>query len=167
MEILRNFGFDPVMLAAQIVNFLIILYLLKRFLYKPIFDMLKKRVDTIKEGLKQAEESRLTLEKTLEEEKKILAKAQDTAREIIGDAKLQAMETTREIEENVKLQTEKMLLEARVQINQEAQETERKLSEKVSILAADMLTKSLSGMFEDKEQKQITEKALKQIKKVN
>ena len=75
MEILKNLGFDPVMLAAQIVNFLIILYLLKRFLYKPILEMLKKREDSIKEGLKQAEEARITLEKTLQEEKKILSKA--------------------------------------------------------------------------------------------
>jgi len=167
MEILRNFGFDPVMLAAQIVNFLIILYLLKRFLYKPVFDMLKKRVDTIKEGLKQAEESRLTLEKTLEMEKKILAKAQDNAKEIVEEARLQAVEAAKELEENAKLQNEKMLLEARARISQETQETERQLSEKVSILAADMLTKSLSGMFGDKEQRQIAEKALMQIKKIN
>jgi F-type H+-transporting ATPase subunit b len=167
MEILKNFGFDPVMLAAQIVNFLIILYLLKRFLYKPVLEMLKKRVDTITEGLKQAEESRLTLEKTLEEEKKILAKAQESAKQIINEAKLQAIESAREIEENAKQQTEKMILEVRAQMNQEALETERKLLEKVSGLAADMLTKSLSGMFGEREQKQITEKALKQIKKIN
>jgi len=165
MDILKNFGFDPYLLGAQIINFLIIFYLLKHFLYKPLLDMLKKRADTIKEGLKQAEESRLTLEKTLEEEKKILTKAKDAARQIIEDAKLQAVENAREIEKNAKLQTEKMLLEARTQINHEAQETERKLSEKVSILAADMLTKSLEGLFKDSEQKQITEKALKQIKK--
>lgn len=155
------------MLAAQIVNFLIILYLLKRFLYKPVLEMLKKRSDAIQEGIKQAEEARITLEKTLEEEKKILLKAKDEAKQVMEDSKLAAVAIAREIEENSKTQTEKMLSEAMLKIEQESKETEHKLSEKVSVLAQDMLTKSLEGIFGDKEQKQIVEKALKQIKKVN
>ncbi|MCL5434940.1 MAG: ATP synthase F0 subunit B, partial [Patescibacteria group bacterium] len=107
MEILKNFGFDPAMLAAQIVNFLIILYLLKRFLYKPVLEMLKKRSDAIQEGIKQAEEARITLEKTLEEEKKILLKAKDEAKQVMEDSKLAAVAIAREIEENSKTQTEK------------------------------------------------------------
>ena len=115
MEILKNFGFDPVMLAAQIINFLIIFYLLKRFLYKPVFDMLKKEKIQLKRDLKQAEEARLTLEKTLEEEKKILTKARDEAKKI---------------EENTKTAGRKTLLEAKQKIEQEAAESERRITEK-------------------------------------
>ena len=167
MEILKNFGFDPVMLVAQIVNFLIIFYLLRRFLYKPVFEILKKRQDTIANSLKQAEEIKITLEKTIQDEKKILLKAQDEAKKIIEDAKLQASQTAKEIEENTKKQTEKMISEAKQQIEYESKEIERQISEKVSILASDMLTKSLEGIFNAKEQKQILDKSLKQIKKVN
>ena len=56
MEIIKNFGIDPLLLIAQIVNFLIIFYILKRFALKPILDILKKRENTIKEGLREAEE---------------------------------------------------------------------------------------------------------------
>lgn len=167
MEILRNFGFDPVMLAAQIINFLIILYLLKRFLYKPVFAMLKKRSDAVLEGIRQSEEARKTLEKTLEQEKIILAKAKDEARQIVEDSKTQAVSLTQEIEVSSKTQTEKMIAEAVQRIEQESKETERRLSEKVSLLAKDMLTKSLEGVFEKKQQQQIVNKALKKIKKVN
>src|SRR5207247_1964428 len=51
MDVLHNFDIEWPLLVAQIVNFLIIFYLLKRFLYKPIFTVLKKRADTIKEEL--------------------------------------------------------------------------------------------------------------------
>ena len=57
MEILENFGLNPMLLIAQIVNFLIVLFILKKFLYKPVLEMLKKRQTTIKDGLKQAEEA--------------------------------------------------------------------------------------------------------------
>jgi len=167
MEILKTFGVDPVLLGAQIINFLIIFYLLKRFLYKPVLGMLKKREDKIKEGLKQAEEARITLEKTLDQEKKILTKAQDEARKLIESAKIQAKDVGKEIEENTKRQAEKILLDARAQIEQDTKKMEQELSEKVSLLAENMLEKSLQGVFGEKEQKQIIGKALKNIKKAS
>jgi F-type H+-transporting ATPase subunit b len=165
MDILKNFGVDPVLVGAQIVNFLIIFYLLKKFLYKPVLGMLKKRADKIEEGLKQAEESRLALEKTLEEEKKILSKAQDEAKKIIEESRTQAIEVSQKIEEDTKKQAERILLEAKEQIDQESKKTEIRLSEQVSRLAEEMLTKSLEGFFGEKEQKQIAQKVVKQIKK--
>jgi F-type H+-transporting ATPase subunit b len=165
MDILKNFGVDPIMVGAQIINFLIIFYLLKRFLYKPVLGMLKKREDKIQEGLKQAEESRIALEKTLEEEKKILGKAQDEAKKIIEESRSQATEVAQNIEKNTKKQAERILLEAKEQIDQESKATEQRLSEKVSSLAEDILTKSLEGFFGEKEQKQIVTKAIKKINK--
>src|SRR5437870_10658982 len=57
MEILKNFGFEPILFIAQIVNFVIIYLILKKFLYKPVLKLLKDRKQTIAGGLKQAEES--------------------------------------------------------------------------------------------------------------
>jgi len=167
MEILKTFGLDPILLGAQIINFLIIFYLLKRFLYKPVLGMLKSREDKIKEGMKQAEEARLTLEKTIDEEKKILSKAHDEAKSLIDDAKIQALEVAKEVEENTKKQAEKILIDAKAQIEQDAKRMETELGEKISVLAKDMLTKSLQGTIGEKEQKQIVEKAVKNIKKAN
>jgi F-type H+-transporting ATPase subunit b len=167
MELLKTFGVDPILLGAQIINFLIIFYLLKRFLYKPVLGMLKKREDKIKEGVKQAEEARVTLEKTLEQEKKILTKAQDEARKLIESAKDQAKEVGREIEENTKQQAEKILLDAKAQIEQDTKRIEEELGNKISILAEEMLEKSLQGVFGEKEQKQILDKAIKNIKKTS
>ncbi len=165
MDILKNFGVDPVLMGAQIVNFLIIFYLLKRFLYKPVLGMLKKREDKIQEGLKQAEEARLTLEKTLSDEKKILAKAQDKAKEIVEHSRLQAKEDSKKIVEETRKQAEGILQEAKQQIEQESAAVEKRISEKVTMLASDMLTKSLEGFFGEKEQKQIASRVLDKIKR--
>ena len=164
MEFLKTLGFDPVMLGAQILNFLIIFYLLKRFLYKPVMDMVKTREDKIVQGLKEAEEARLTLEKTIAEEKKILSKAQTQAKNILEEAKVQAVEISKDIEENTKKQTEMMLTQAKETIEREAKDTEGLLAQKISIIASDLLTKSLEGMFTDTEQKQILDKTIKKIK---
>jgi F-type H+-transporting ATPase subunit b len=129
--------------------------------------MLKKREDKIKEGMKQAEEARITLEKTLEEEKKIFAKAHDEAKALIVDAKMQALEVSKEIEDNTKRQAEKILLDARAQIEQDTKRMEIELGEKISVLAKEMLEKSLQGVIGEKEQQQIVAKAVKNIKNTN
>ena len=62
-----------------------------------------------------------------------------------------------------KAQTEKMLVEAKAQIDQESKNAEGKLTQKIGIIASDLLTKALEGMFSEKDQKQILEKTLKNI----
>jgi len=92
MELIENFGLNPILLGAQIVNFLIILFILKKFLYKPILTTLEKRKATIKEGLDKTEEVRIRLEETIEKEKRILRTAQEQARKILDEARIQVSE---------------------------------------------------------------------------
>lgn len=167
MEILNSLGFDPVILVAQVVNFLIILYLLKRFMYKPVLDMLKKRQDSISEGLKQADQARVALENAIAQEKKILEKAKLEALDIVNDAKIRSIEIAAKMQEDAKIQTENIIIQTKNQLEQEGKELEKRLVEKVGILAEDMVKKSLEGIFTEREQKQITQKAIKQIKKAN
>ena len=76
MEILNNFGFEPILFFAQIVNFLIIYLVLKKFLYKPLLKVLNDRKHKIEEGLKSAEESNRLLKETIDKEQEILKNAQ-------------------------------------------------------------------------------------------
>lgn len=164
MELLKTFGFDPVLLVAQVINFLIIFYILKRFLYKPILEMLKKRAESVKETFKQAEEARLLLEDSEIKEKEILKRARLTAEQIIKDAKVQAQEEGSVALENSKKQAERLIEDARRQTELSEKETEKKLATYVSKLAIDLLTKSSKDLFSAKEQKDITANALRKLK---
>ncbi|MBI2028563.1 MAG: F0F1 ATP synthase subunit B [Candidatus Levybacteria bacterium] len=167
MDIINNFGLDPFLLGTQVVNFLVILFVLKKFLYKPILELLKKRENTIKEGLAQAEAASIRLEKVIEDEKRILRGAQEQAKKIIESAKNEALEVSRQIREDSKKQTEKMISDAQDQIARESHETERRLSVYVSKIATSLLEKALSEFFSEKEQKEVLTKALKIVKKTN
>lgn len=164
MELLKNFGFDPVLLSAQVINFLIILFVLKRFLYKPLLDMLKKRQKTIEEGLKQAEEARITLESAEEKEREILKKARITADSMLEEAKKEAETQAKKIEEEAKKEAESIIADAQKKIEISEKETEKKLATYVSKLAIELITQSSKTLFSEKEQKEITENALKKIK---
>jgi F-type H+-transporting ATPase subunit b len=165
MEIISSFGLNPWLLGAQILNFLIVLFLLKKFLYKPILGILKKRQTTIKDGLQQAEEARIKLEKVIIEEKNILRNAQLQSKKIIEDARQESQDIARRINEDTKKQTEKLINNAKEQIARESIDAEKRLALKTSNLAVEILEKSLKEFFSSKEQEEIMSSALKKIKK--
>ena len=56
-ELLENLEIKWQLLAAQTVNFFILLFVLKKFLYKPMLKFLKERREAIEEGLKKVKEA--------------------------------------------------------------------------------------------------------------
>ncbi len=165
MELIKNFGLNPLLLSAQIVNFLVIFYLMRRYLFKPVLKVLKERKDTISEGLKAAEENKLLLEKTQAQEKEILKKAQLQAKTMIDETKAQTLQMIKDSEEHARTTTEKMIVDAKAQISKEADDTELKLMKHVSMLSIQILEKALHGMVHPKAQTEILEKAMKQLSK--
>ena len=161
---MQKFGIDPWLLGAQIVNFLIILYLLKRFAYKPIFLALKNREEKIRKGLEDAEESRQLLEKANAREQEILKKANNEARKLLSEARTRQEEIILKTEESSKKISEKMLKDAREQISFEMLEAEKRLSSHVSELAMHFLQKSIEELFNENEQEVIMRTALKGMK---
>lgn len=164
MEILKNFGVDYRLLIAQIINFLIIFYILRRFFLKPIMDVLKNRKQTIEEGLRNAEEGKKALENALIEEKKILTRAQKEAQIFIQDAKKQSDGIIKKAEQHAENQADRILKEAKEDISLEIKNTEKKLSVYVTRLAMQLLERSTSDLFGEKEQEEILSKAVKKLR---
>lgn len=165
MEIIQNFGLNPVLLGAQVVNFLVILFILKKFLYKPVLELLKNRTDLVTEGLKKAEENQKLLEKTQKEQQEILKNAQTQARKIIEEAKNQALDIVKNSQDVAKNQAEKIIEEARFQISQEAHNAEEKIMGNIGKFSVEMLEKALSGLVSDDAQEDIVKKTIKQLQK--
>jgi F-type H+-transporting ATPase subunit b len=164
MQILNNFGFEWTLFAAQIVNFLVIFFLLKKFLYKPMLKMLDDRKHTIAQGLKHAEEADKRLQETIEKEEKVLRTAQEEAKRMIDEAKMQQASIMQNTEEQTKARVETMLQEAREQIEFETTKVEKRLTAHVSRLAIQFLQQSSQELFGPTEQEAIIKNAVKKLK---
>jgi F-type H+-transporting ATPase subunit b len=86
MKLLGTIGIDPVLLVAQIVNFLVLLWVLTRYLYKPIV----KKIEENEKELISAKESMSALEKEkllfLQQQKEELIANRTNAQQIIKEA---------------------------------------------------------------------------------
>jgi F-type H+-transporting ATPase subunit b len=166
MEIFKTFGLDPYLVTAQIVNFLIIFYVLKRYLYPPLFKVFKKREELVKESITKAEENEKILEKTKNLEKETIKKAKVTADEVIKEAHERSEEIIKEAEEAAKQNADKMLKDAKEQIALETETAQKELNKYVVKLSIQILEKSLSNVLTEKEQSEIVAKAMKEIQKL-
>jgi F-type H+-transporting ATPase subunit b len=87
------FGVDVFKLAFQVVNFLLLLWLLNRFLFKPVLRMLDERSERIRRGLEDAEQARRERENAEQERLATLAEARREANDILVRAQKVAQES--------------------------------------------------------------------------
>ncbi len=79
-------GINGPFLLAQIVNFLLIMFLLRTFLYEPLLNMLEQRREKIRESLSAAETARAEAASKTRENEEIIAQARREGQEIIRAA---------------------------------------------------------------------------------
>ena len=77
LEILSNVGFDWKVALANFVNFLIILFILNKFVFKSMSRTLAARRAKIEEGLAMREQAAQDLQNAFAEKAKIVASARD------------------------------------------------------------------------------------------
>ena len=100
-----NFGF----IIVQIVNFLLIFIVLRKWAFIPIAGVLENRRKKVAQGLEDARVAAEARANAEAEAEKILVEAQTKASEIVRDASVRAEEATREI----KNEAEKVAAETR------------------------------------------------------
>ena len=98
----EQFGFNRAIFVSQVVSFLIVAFLLKKFAYGPILKVLLERRERIEAGLKNAEQIKAELAKTESARQEILNKANVQANKFIEEAraaaaKVQEVETQKAI----------------------------------------------------------------------
>lgn len=93
---------DWITVAAQIVNFLILVWLLQHFLYKPITQAMARREQRIADRLKEAEEARRKAEREAAQYRKQQKDFEDQRSELIRKAEQKADERRKELEQKAR-----------------------------------------------------------------
>jgi len=97
-------------LIWQTINFIVLLVLLRIFLYKPVVAMLDARAQRVRESMEQADQARRAAEQaeadrqsllaeTRREAEQIRARADEQAKRILADAETRAHERQQQIEQ--------------------------------------------------------------------
>ncbi|MCL1972822.1 MAG: ATP synthase F0 subunit B [Endomicrobia bacterium] len=165
MEIFSIFGLEGKVFIAQLINFLIVVFILKIILYKPMQKMLNERKNKIEQGLRDAENAKIALENAGEERKKILTAAKDDADVLTASAKASLEETKNKMTQDAKNRSEQILEDAKQKAAMEFENMNRQVGKMSVDISGKVISHVFSTLFTDEEKNKVLARALEKIEK--
>lgn len=151
-------------LITQLVNFLILLFLLWLVAYKPILKMLRDREEKISNSLKMAD---INQKKADELEKQIMKnqeEARENAKKLLDESQAIAEKTKKEVLEKAQKESDELMKLAETKIKQQKDELRTELRAETAGLVVTALEKILDKKLDKDDEKKFIEEAVKEIK---
>lgn len=156
--------FNPNMtLIAQVLNFFILLFILKKFAYKPLLDLMEARRQRVVSDIENAEKNRVASEELKAEYEKQLAEVKHEAQVIMDKANKLANETREEIIAQARAEQERLIEAARDQIAREQQKAMMELRNEVASLSMLVATQIVGKSMDEQKDKQIIADVLSKL----
>lgn len=162
-EFFEAFGVDIWKLAFQVANFLILLYLLNRFLFKPVLGRLDERSSKISKGLEDAEAAARDREQAKAEREAAVEEARKEAQAMIARANKIADDTRNEILGKAREEAEKVAARARDEIRAEKERAMAELRGTVADLALAAAGKLIRTEMDGSTQRRLVEEFLAEV----
>ncbi len=137
-------GFSLPSLVSNLINFTILLIVLRLFLYKPVLRLLDERKARIQEGLERAEQAASSASASEAEARQAIEEAQQQAREFVAQAQEGAAQLRAELEDRARADAEQIVTRAREEVQVErdqAIELLRREFADLTITAAERVTR--------------------------
>ncbi|MEH7415885.1 F0F1 ATP synthase subunit B [Neobacillus drentensis] len=137
----------------QLIVFIILLALLKKFAWGPLMGIMKQREEHISNEITSAENSHLEAKKLLEEQRNLLKEARNDAQNLIENAKKQGDVQREEIITTARAEAERIKEAAKVEIEQQKEKAVAAIREQVAslsvLIASKVIEKELTAADQD------------------
>jgi F-type H+-transporting ATPase subunit b len=151
-------------LIAQTISFSIVLFVLWKLAYKPIFNMLEARRVKIAEGVANADKIKAQLAQTEADRQKILTQAGNQANKLIDDARAAAARVSEIETQKAITAAEQIIIKAREAAAQERAAMLTQLKREVGRLVVQTTATVTGKILTPEDQRRLAEETEKQLK---
>ena len=148
-KLINEFSFG--LFFWQLLIFIGLVLLLKKFAWKPILDSVNERENSIKEALSSADRARKEIESLNEKNKKILVEAREEREDLIKEAKVTSTKIIDNAKKEAEVIAEKLISQAQESINSEKKIAIEELKVQVADFSIKMAEKILRSELKDKD----------------
>lgn len=138
----------------QLLVFIVLLALLKKFAWGPLMGIMKQREELIASEITAAENSRLEASKLLEEQRNLLKEARTDAQNLMENAKKQGEVQREEIIATARTEADRLKEAAKLEIEQQKEKAVSAIREQVAslsvLIASKVIEKELNAADQDK-----------------
>jgi len=142
---------DYGLVVWMLISFGLVLFVLKKFAWKPIMEGLKSREETISKSLRQAEEARNEIKKLQAYNEELAEKARVERELALKEAKSLRDKILEEAKIQAQVEAQKIIDKSKQLITQEKENAQKELTHIASKLALEITEKVLRKQFEDKD----------------
>jgi F-type H+-transporting ATPase subunit b len=150
-------------LIIQAANFLVLLLILHRLLYKPLLAKMEERTAAIKRALDEAQAARAEAARQQEENAARLRQALQEAASIREQALKEAADEQRRLVEAARLESQRLLESARAQMDGDVRRAREELRREVGDLATAVAEKLIRKSLRDDDHRRIIAEAMARL----
>lgn len=155
MEIISTLGIDAKLILAQVINFLILFFILKKLIYKPVIALLEKRKSMVEQSVHNSQKIEERLVALEVERAKILSEASNNAMAVMEQAKKEASEEHQKAMITAKKEISTLAERYRAQLKAEKDQMFEDLKADVADLVVISCEKILRKEFTKDDQKRL------------
>jgi len=149
----------------MLVSFLIVLFLLKKYAWKPILSGLKSREESIENALNEAEKARAEMANLKSDNEALLKEARIERDAMLKEARDMRDNTVNEAKTKAKDEAEKIIAAAKEAINNEKLAAMTELKNQVANLSIQIAEKVIKGELSDEtKQRTLVNNLLDEVK---
>ena len=154
---------DPGLAIWTIITFLVLLYFLAKFAWKPMLRYLEARQETIKKSLDDARQAKEELERLNKESAQIIRNAHVEAESILSKSRSEAEKLREEIKQKARSDAEAILRDAQRQIETETGRALRQIRGEIADMSVMIASKLIGRNFSKQDNSELIEETLKQM----
>lgn len=159
----EQFGFNTGLFLSQAVSFIIVCFLLHRFAYKPILNVLEERRQKIAEGLANAERIKEELANAQAKAQEILTQANTKGNQLIEEAHASAAKVLEKETQKAIATANDIIVKARQASEAELVRMKAELRKEVGRLVVATSAKVTGGILTADQQGRLAEETNKQL----
>lgn len=156
-------AFYPSSTIFTILAFLILLWLLNKYAFGPLFGVMEKRRQLIQDQMNAADNNRAAAEASMAEQKAALDEARKEAYSIIEQARATSAKQADEIVSSAKNEATRLKDEALKDIESEKNKAISALRTEVGGISVQIASKIIEKQVDEKSQEEIVDKYLKEV----
>lgn len=163
-ELMHKLGVDWRLLIAQLVNFLILFFILKKLLYKPVLDLFEQRRRKIADGIRDADAAKERLAGIELERKQILHQTEAERQRILEAVVMDVEELRRQRLQIVATEAEGVLTRAREEADRVRGELLAEVRSELGDLVLEISRKTTSDVLTKEAHDKLVEAAIEELK---
>lgn len=162
-ELFTNLGINWKLLLAQAANFLLVLYVFKRYVFPRLFAFMEQRKKRIEQGLAFRDKVEQELTRIREARHREIENAKQQGDRIVTESKSVAQAKTRETLLLAKAEAEKVMLAAQTQGKREKEDMIKGARDEIAKASLLVAEKLLSKALTSKDEERFLKEALQEL----